>query len=78
MNISNIKYKGTYLFKGALHRSSIPFGIIKSQIMELPPCSNHGSAIFKANGNYQAALSATHRKYKDTSFRVTHIFIITY
>jgi hypothetical protein len=35
MNISHIKHKTVYLFKGALHRSSIPFGIIKSHFNPL-------------------------------------------
>jgi hypothetical protein len=74
MNVSNINHKGLYLLKGGLHRSSIPFGIIKSQIKELPLCSNKRSAIFKASGEYQAALGATHRKYKYTSFRVAQFF----
>ena len=46
--------------------------------MELLLCSNQGSAIFKAKGKYQATLGATHRKYKDTPFRITQFFIISY
>ena len=78
MNFSNVKHERAYLLKGALHRSSVSFGNIQSQIKELPLCANQGSAIFKAGGDYHAAFGATQRKYKDTSFRVIQRFIISY
>jgi hypothetical protein len=78
MNISSVKHKRAYHLKGSLRRSSIPFGVIQSQIKELPLCSNQGSAIFKAGGKYQVVLGATHRKYEDISLQVTQRFIPSY
>jgi hypothetical protein len=42
-----------------------------TKFKELLLCSTQEPAIFKNGGEYQGALGATQRKYKNTSFHVT-------